>query len=171
MPKTLSNVHQRVFKISRLARYFLYIFIIVVIWQFASTYGFVSLQSGDDSVDDVSGMRRIVIKRASSEEQPYEIGSVIIFAMLNSEDEQVFRISRVAAGPGDVVESESGKYTINGEMTKFALSENQDLTGKTPTGFYLVLNDNPFSTYPDSRRIGLIDHKWIVGRFLSETPF
>jgi hypothetical protein len=45
------------------------------------------------------------------------------------------------------------------------------LEGKVPPGFYLVLNDNPFSSFPDSRRLGLIDRQWVMGRFLCELPF
>lgn len=151
-------------------RYAVYLSIIVMIFWITSRFSFVGLEPGDSSVVGVSGYRRLLVEKLS-EGSEITKEDVLVFAMLDASDEQVFRVSRVKALPGDDVGAEAGKYTINGEPTEIDLSKQVNLEGVIPDGFFLLLNDNPFSPYPDSRRIGLIDQRWVVGRFLSEMPF
>jgi signal peptidase I len=116
----------------------------------------------------VSGFRRLLIKQ---EDGPFERGAVLVFAMRDVSDRAIFRVSRVLAAPGDVVAAQDGRYTVNGVLTERKISDTMSLEGTVPDGFYLFINDDPHSDFADSRRLGLIDRQFVMGRFLSELPF
>ena len=63
------------------------------------------------------------------------------------------------------------RYVINGEPTEIQVSDGLKPGFLVPEGAYFLVNDNPFSRYADSLRLGLIQRQWVIGRFLSEMPF
>jgi len=161
----------RVEKVTRFLRYILYLSIIGMLWWLFSTFAFVALDPGDGSIREASGYRRVLVKKYDDQDWGAEHGDLLVFAALNARDEQYFRISRVVAKPGDLVMNRAGYYTINGELTEIHCSKVKSLEGRVPEGFYILVNDDPESPYPDSLRLGLIDKRWVIGRFLSELPF
>lgn len=183
-----SRGSHRAAMIVRLVRYAIYILVGVMLWTTISTYSFVRINEDDVSVVGVSGINRLLVERFDGDEL-IERGDILVFGMLDAMDQPFFRVSRVVAVPGDVIDESDGFFTLNGEKLDIPVrarkkapgpmgdSEQQepraqkDLTGRVPEGFYLLLNDNPLSEYPDSRRIGLIDRNWVIGRFLGEMPF
>ena len=162
---------RRMWLFTRLLRYAVYISILCMLWWIFSNFSFVQIEEGDGSIIGISGNRRILVERFSPGREEILRGDVLVFAMLNQEDQQIFRVSRVLAVPGDMIGAGEQRYTVNGKPVKAPLSRHHDLQGLVPEGFYLMVNDNPLSTYSDSLRLGLIDQQWIVGRFLSELPF
>ncbi len=161
----------RVSKAVRLFRYAVYLSIIVMLlWLFAS-FSFIRIEPGDDSVVGVSGFQRILVEKLSESADQVEHGDILVFAILNKDDRQVFRVSRVKGLPGDLVKVKGGLYCVNGEETNIQASGEVRLEGTVPPGFFFLLNDNPVSNFPDSRRLGFIDCRWVVGRYLSEMPF
>ena len=161
----------RVHRWTRWARYGLYLTLVAVIWIFFSRFAFVSLVKGDDSVDGATGNRRIIVARLDATDRTIERGSALVFAMLDQKDEQIFRVSRVIALPGDRVTRAQGRYVVNGVLTEAPESRVKDLDGIVPEGSYILINDNLLSTRPDSRRLGPIKREWVIGFFLSEMPF
>jgi signal peptidase I len=161
----------RMMILARLLRYAVYASILGMLWWLFTTFSFVPLEEGDVSVVGVSGYYRVLVKRLSGSNEPVECGDVMVFAILDETRKQIFRISRVAGVPGDVIDIAGGFYTINGEKTDHAVSETRELVGTVPEGFYLMINDNPWSAFADSRRLGLIDRQVMVGWYLVEMPF
>ncbi|MFH2002333.1 MAG: S26 family signal peptidase [Planctomycetota bacterium] len=171
LPKARNAGVDRAAVILRLTRYGVYITVGVMIWWMLSNYTFVQLNEDDTSIVGISGYRRLLVERSQADHAPFSSGSVLVFAMLDISLQPFFRVSRVAAGPGDDVAVSNGFYTVNGSVLDTKVADRAALTGKVPDGFYLVFNDNPLSRYPDSRQLGLIDPKWVIGRFLCEMPF
>jgi signal peptidase I len=142
-----------------------------MLWWLLSNFSFVKIEAGDVSVVGISGYHRLLVERLSSDSEAILHGDILVFAAITRENRQIFRVSRVVAVPGDRVERTNGCYSINGEPTDTPVSEEVRLEGLVPDGFYILVNDNPLSTYSDSLRLGLIDQRFIVGRYLTEMPF
>ena len=157
--------------ISRWARYGLYAVLIILLWQFVNDFTFVRVQDGDDSVVGVSGHRSLVVKRFDPGSPGPQRGDVVVFLMQDQAGNPCRRVARVAGVAGDRVAAEGRYLTVNGQATVFRASEARLVEGRVPDGMFLLLNDNPFSSFPDSRRTGLIPREVIVGRFLTESPF
>ncbi len=157
--------------ITRWVRYVCYVVVIVLLWQFLSDYSFVRVSEGDNSVLGVTGGRSLVVKNYASEEDRPERGQIVVFFMEGPEGSPIKRVARVFGIPGDRVAAGEKFLEVNGEPTAFRSSETGRLAGRIPEGMYLLLNDNPYSTFPDSRRTGLIPRQVIVGRFLVQSPF
>jgi signal peptidase I len=156
--------------IARWVRYACYAVVIVLLWQFLSNFSFVRITEGDNSVNGVTGRRTIVLKLYGDDEDP-ERGQAVVFAMADENDQPYRRAARVAGVPGDRITRGERFIEVNGEPTPFPASEIGRLEGTIPDGMYLLLNDNPYSTFPDSRRTGLIPRAVILGRLLCEAPF
>jgi signal peptidase I len=161
----------RVMALTRWIRYGVYLSILVMLWWMLSTFSFVRIQPGDDSIEEVSGYRRILVERFSGGDEPVERGDVLVFGMLNAEDQPVFRVSRAVAVPGDLLGAEEGRYIINGKPTSIPVAGPVEPGITIPEDAFFLVNDNPLSRWADSLRLGLIRREWIVGRFLSEMPF
>lgn len=157
-------------RVLRLLRYALYLSIIGMIWWLTTEFAFVRLEPGDASVANISGMHRLLVDRIDSDER-FESGTVLVFAILDDTDQQIFRASRVFAAPGDRVETVDGYYAVNGEKSSTTSAGIAGLEGVLPEGRYFVLNDTTLSEYADSRRLGWIPRECIIGRFLTELPF
>jgi len=163
------TVHPKV--ITRWVRYVCYTVVIVLLWQFLSDFSFLKVSAGDNSVLGVTGRRSLVVKNYDSEQARPERGEVVVFLMEGSDGAPIKRVARVAGIPGDRITAGAEFLEVNGEPTIFDASEAGRLAGRIPDGMYLLLNDNPYSTFADSRRTGLIPRQVIVGRFLVESPF
>jgi len=162
---------RRALAIVRIFRYLLYAFILVVIWWITSRFAFFRLEHGDGSITGVSGMRRIVVERLDEPASELRRGDVICFAMRDAQDRPVFRVSRIVGLPGDEVGERDGRYTVNGEDTGVEVPAAGKGLGLISEGHFFALNDNPFSTRADSRRLGWLPEGCVMGRFLSELPF
>ena len=154
----------------RLFRYAVYLSIGVMLWWLLSTYAFVSLEPDDASVDGVSGYRRLLVERLDDDD-PVERGDRLIFAMLDADDRQIFRVSRVHGLPGDLLEDSDGLFAVNGEPTEFPVTQAIPLPRTVEQGFLFLVNDNRLSPFADSRRLGMIPRNCLIGRFLAEMPF
>ena len=161
----------RVKALARLIRYAVYLSILIMLWWMLSTYSFVRIERGDDSIQGVSGYHRLLVERFPEDEEPVARMDVLVFAMRDATDRQIFRLSRVVGMPGDRLGMVNDTYTINGKPTEIRVAEAVTPGIVIPEGSYFLVNDNPVSTYADSLRIGLIRREWVVGRFLSEMPF
>jgi signal peptidase I len=159
---------QRVRTLVKLFRYAVYVCILCMLWWLFSNFSFIQIEPGDDSVMGVSGFRRVLIE---TEKGPFERGEILVFAIRDVTDRAIYRISRVLAAPGDAVTLRDGCYAVNGASTEAKVSASMELGGKVPQGFYLMINDNSHSEFADSRRLGLLDQQFVMGRFLSELPF
>ena len=161
----------RVMVLTRLIRYAVYLSILIMLWWMLSTFSFVQIERGDDSIQGVSGYRRLLVARYAGGEGPVERSDVLVFAMRDVSDRQIFRISRVVGVPGDRLDSALECYTLNGKPTEIRVTKAVAPGIVIPEGTYFLVNDNPVSIYADSLRLGLIRKEWVVGRFLSEMPF
>jgi len=157
--------------IARWLRYACYLVVLYSLWYFSSNFSFVRVLSGDDSVIGVTGRCSLVLAKYESDQVGPERDEVVVFLMADKDDNPVKRISRVVAVPGDVVHGGDEFVEVNGEPTRYAASQARLIEGRVPNGMYVMLNDNPFSTFPDSRRMGFIPRQVILGRLLCEAPF
>ena len=161
----------RVMVLTRLIRYAVYLSILIMLWWMLSTFSFVQIERGDDSIQGVSGYHRLLVERYADGDGPVERTDVLVFAMRDVSDRQIFRISRVVGIPGDRLGTVLDCYTINGKPTEFRVTKAVTPGIVMLEGTYFLVNDNPVSIYADSLRIGLIRKEWVVGRFLTEMPF
>lgn len=157
-------------KVMRWLRYFCYAAVLVLLWNLSSEFAFVTLQKGDNSVVGASGTHTVVVRKYDADGPGPARGDAVVFLMEGPEGAAVNRISRVAAVPGDMVWNGEEWLEINGKATIYQAAQGQRLNGKVPDGFYLLLNDNPLSSFPDGRRTSYIPGNVIVGRFLVEMP-
>ena len=137
----------------------------VLIRQFLYTPVTVSGQSMEPTFEHDN---RIVITKIHNIDR----SDMIVFHSPNSDDDF---IKRVIGLPGDVVIMKDDQLYINGEAFeeeyleahKKKVHEGQRLTEnfevEVPEGHYYVLGDNRQNS-TDSRRIGFIDRKSIVGK-------
>ncbi len=158
-------------KMQRWLRYVCYAAVLFFLWQLSSQFAFISLQKGDNSIVGASGMHTVVVKKYDEDGPGPMRGDAVVFLMEGPDGTPVNRVSRVAAVPGDEVSNGNVYLEINGKPTVYKASTGRRLDGKVPDGLYLVLNDNPLSTFPDGRRTSYIPRNVIVGRFLLEMPF
>ncbi len=157
--------------ITRWLRYVCYAVVVVLLWQFLSDFSFVKVSAGDNSVLGVTGRRSLVVKNYNSEQARPERGEIVVFLMEGSDGAPIKRVARVAGLPGDTISAGKEFLEVNGAPTVFRAPDTGRLAGRIPDGMYLLLNDNPYSTFADSRRTGLIPRQVILGRFLVESPF
>lgn len=156
--------------IARWVRYACYAAVIVVLWHFLSNYSFVRIVPGDDSVIGISGTRSVVLAKYGPRDLP-ERGDAVVFLMADANDQPIKRAARVAGVPGDRVTAGKKFIEVNGEATSCPSAGVRSILGAVPANMFLLLNDNPFSTLPDSRRTGLIPREVILGRIIAESPF
>ncbi len=161
----------RVMALTRLIRYAVYVSILIMLWWMLSRFSFIQIEQGDDSISGFSGYRRLLVGRLGEDGHTVERGEVLVFAIRDASDQRIFRVSRVVGVPGDRVEEADGRYVINGEPTEIQVSDRLKPGFQVPERAYFLVNDNPFSRYADSLRLGLIQRQWVIGRFLSEMPF
>ncbi len=108
---------------------------------------------------------RLVIDRYPDHARPMRHLDVIVY------DHPGLRarlVGRVRAMPGDEIALAAGKLAIAGASTE--RTPGAIPLGSVPSGTYVVLNENPDSTYPDSRVHGLIPAARIAGRMIASLP-
>lgn len=169
-PKNLDMIPPVTVRVLRYFRIVLYLALIGMLWWLFTNFEFVRLEPGDASVTGVSGLRRLLVERTSAD-QPFDRQEIVVFAILDEENRQIYRASRLIALPGDRVASGNGVYTVNGEETGIRIDSTRQLEGTLPPGRFMVVNDHPHSEFADSLRLGWIPRECIIGRFLAELPF
>ncbi len=170
MKSGLASVDPRV--ITRWLRYLIYGAIIIGLWHITSTFSFVRLEKGDCSVTGTTGHHVLLVKKYGESEEPVR-GEAVVFRIESEGGEPINRVARVAGLPGDRVRAGETFLEVNGEATIFHNDPARPLEGDVPEGTFLLLNDNLFSPFPDSRRIEppFIPREVVLGRFVTEMPF
>lgn len=138
--------------------YVLIVIIVVVIRTYVVTP--VKVQ-GDSMIPTLKNKEILLLKKY---DKKYERFDIIVF---KTEDDKL--VKRVIGLPGEHIKYVDNKLYVNDKLVKDAIdveTENFDLNylgvDKIPEGYYFVLGDNRGNS-TDSRLIGLIDEKTILG--------
>ena len=97
------------------------------------------------------GGSRLHVQEVEADD-PLEVGLEVVYEQ-QKDGTAYARFGRIAALPGDRIESREGVLHVNGEST-FVRGE---APGQVPEKMVYILVANPFEKrYPDSRRLGFI---------------
>ena len=144
-----------------------YIIIIVVVILIRTYIITPVIVSGDSMKPNLNNNELLLVRKIGYNESSIKRFDIVV---INGEDEEI--IKRIIGLPGEHISYKNNKLYVNDEVMQenFTFRDTNDFNleeictcSTIPEGKYLVLGDNrPISK--DSRLIGLIDEKDIVGK-------
>lgn len=144
-----------------------YIIIIVVVILIRTYIITPVIVSGDSMKPNLNNNELLLVRKIGYNESSIKRFDIVV---INGEDEEI--IKRIIGLPGEHISYKNNKLYVNDEVEQenFTFRDTSDFNleeictcSTIPEGKYLVLGDNrPISK--DSRMIGLIDEKDIVGK-------
>lgn len=126
----------------------------------------VSIPPGCDALSpSMPGMgARVVVDRFYWHDRPLRDLDIVVYRS----DTHANLIGRIRGLPGDRLSQVEQRLFINSQRTAFMSGSISE--GVIPAGRLLVLNENPDSTQPDGRTLGLVEIIQLRGRVVCIIP-
>lgn len=158
------------FKLQRLLRRVLLIFIVLGVLYLFLRYDYPKLQKNNDALYPAIGPgERVLLDQWNYVFNEIKRNDQVGYRAKWGGQEEVTLFSRVLGIPGDRLGSKEKRLIINGRLTRYKeMGFPQELI---PGKKYLLLNDKEDSPVPDSRFFGLIERNQIIGKLICQLPF
>ncbi|MEE8106257.1 MAG: S26 family signal peptidase [Planctomycetota bacterium] len=138
--------------VRRVVRLVVFAAVGITLYAFATTHELLRIPTDDTSLDpDFPAGSRVVL-RYVDEDSPIERDTPVLY-LAERDGQTVAHFARIAALPGDTVESKDGVLYVNGE-SRFVRGK---APGPVPEGHVFLLIPNPLEKrHADSRKLGFI---------------
>ncbi len=136
-------------------------------------YEYISLAEKDISMTPaIPGGKRIIVDTfAGSDEDPYEVGQIVLYKAQWS-NRQILRLGRIVGGPGESITRKENLLWVEDRDLRAVPGSMLLADHSLEEESYLILVENPLLRaapdpgFPDSRSLGPIHADKIVGRYI-----